>query len=234
VSAVLSEFAGPATPRRRPWLAFGSALGVEAAIGVVVVGWLITHRPQPAQPVVPLTIEAVKPPVIEKPPEPEKPRPTPPPAPVVAKVLPRTAPPPPTAATPPVAAVPQAPEPAPAAPPAPVAAPVAAAPAPAPPPPPPSAPAVDPSIAYNARLSAAVQAAFEVPAAAAALNFKGRTRVEFSLRDGVVSAIRVVQSSGLGLADRAAMRAVQVAAFPAPPPALQGKEGVYQIWVACL
>ena len=110
-------------------------------------------------------------------------------------------------------------------------APQAAAPAPAPPP---AAPAFDPSPAYNAKLSAAVQAAFEVPAAAAALGFKGRTRVEFSLRDGVVSGIRVVQTSGLGLADRAAMRAVQVAAFPAPPPALQGKDGVYQIWVACL
>jgi TonB family protein len=217
--------------QRRPWLAFGSALGVEAALGVVFVGWLITHRPQPPEPVVPLTIEAVKPPVVENPPEPEKPRPTPPPAPAVAKVQPRAATPPPPAA-PPVAAAPQAPEPAPAAVPAPVAAPVAAAPIPAPPPP--SAPAVDPSPAYNARLSAAVQAAFEVPAAAAALGFKGRTRVEFSLRDGVVSGIRVVQTSGLGLADRAAMRAVQVAAFPAPPPALQGKDGVYQIWVACL
>ena len=233
MSAVLRDAAGPPTGRRRPWLAFGSALGVEAALGVVFVGWLVTHRPQPADPVVPLTIEAVKPPVVEKPPEPEKPRPTPPPAPAVAKPMPRTAPPPPAAA-PPIAPAPLAPQPATAAAPAPVAAPVAAAPAPVPPPPPPSAPVVDPAPAYNAKLSAAVQAAFEVPAAAAALNFKGRTRVEFSLRDGVVSGIRVVQSSGLGLADRAAVRAVQVAAFPAPPPALQGKEGIYQIWVACL
>jgi len=33
--------------------------------------------------------------------------------------------------------------------------------------------------------------------------------------------------------DRAALKAVELAAFPAPPAALAGKEGVYQIWVAC-
>ena len=98
----------------------------------------------------------------------------------------------------------------------------------------PVAPALDPAIAYNAKLAAAVQAAFEVPATATALNFKGRTRVEFNLLDGVVSAIRVVQSSGLGASDRAALKAVQTAAFPPPPPALQGNPGTYQIWVACL
>ena len=108
----------------------------------------------------------------------------------------------------------------------------------APPPPPtlaqPAATAVDPAVAYNAKLAVAVQAAFEVPATAAALNFKGRARVEFNLLDGLVSAIRVVQPSGLGVADRAAIKAVQTASFPTPPPALQGKLGTYQIWVACL
>lgn len=98
----------------------------------------------------------------------------------------------------------------------------------------PAVPVLDPTIAYNAKLAAAVQAAFEVPATAAALNFKGRTRVEFNLLDGVVSAIRVVQASGLGATDRAAIKAVQTASFPPPPQALQGKSGTYQIWVACL
>lgn len=92
---------------------------------------------------------------------------------------------------------------------------------------------VDPAPAYNAKLAAAVQAAFELPAVASALNFKGRTRIEFALHDGLASTIRVIVSSGLGAVDRAAVKAVQAAVFPSPPAALQGKEGGYQIWVAC-
>jgi protein TonB len=94
-------------------------------------------------------------------------------------------------------------------------------------------PAVDPALAYNIKLAAAVQAAFEVPGSAKALGFKGKARVEFSLRNGAASSIRIVQSSGLSAVDRAAVTAVQVASFPPPPSALQNKEGLYQIWVAC-
>jgi periplasmic protein TonB len=93
---------------------------------------------------------------------------------------------------------------------------------------------VDALAAYNAKLAAAVQAAFEMPLAAQELAFKGRTRVEFVLRDGHVSSPRVVQPSGLGAADRAAIKAVQSATYPPPPESLKGKEGLYQIWVACL
>ncbi|WP_263564747.1 TonB family protein [Paucibacter sp. DJ1R-11] len=133
----------------------------------------------------------------------------------------------PTPATPVVQAAPV--EPAPQAvpqafstPPAP--APVAQAPAPV---------AQDLAPAYNAKLAAAVQAAFEVPAPAHALNFKGRARVEFTLQDGVASAIRIVQGSGLGAVDRAAIKAVQAAAFPQSPAGLQTQGNSYQIWVAC-
>lgn len=91
----------------------------------------------------------------------------------------------------------------------------------------------DPTLAYNVKLAAAVQAAFDVPGSAKALSFKGRARMEFSLHDGKVSAIRVLQSSGLSAVDRAAIKAVESASYPAPPAALQNKEGVYQIWVAC-
>jgi len=97
----------------------------------------------------------------------------------------------------------------------------------------PPAPVVDPALAYNAKLAAAVQAAFVVPGPAAALGFKGRARVEFHLRDGIVSNAKIIQASGLGAVDRAALKAVEMASFPVPPPALVGKEGVYQIWVAC-
>jgi TonB family protein len=94
-------------------------------------------------------------------------------------------------------------------------------------------PAPDPALAYNIKLAAAVQAAFEVPGTAKALSFKGRTRMEFSLHDGKVTAIRVIQSSGLSAVDRAATKAVESASYPLPPAGLQNKEGVYQIWVAC-
>lgn len=92
---------------------------------------------------------------------------------------------------------------------------------------------VDPAVAYNLKLAAAVQAAFVVPGPAAALGFKGRARVEFHLKDGAVSHAKILQASGLGAVDRAALKAVEVAVFPVPPSALLDKEGVYQIWVAC-
>jgi TonB family protein len=96
-----------------------------------------------------------------------------------------------------------------------------------------SIPSVDPALAYNIKLAAAVQAAFEVPGSAKALGFKGKARIEFSMRNGVVSSIRVIQSSGLSAVDRAAVTAVQVASFPHPPSTMQNKDGFYQIWVAC-
>lgn len=91
----------------------------------------------------------------------------------------------------------------------------------------------DPAViaAYNARLNAAVQAVFRVPSAAADMGFKGRVRVQFALRDGVVSDIQVLQPSGLPMVDRAAVVAVQSAKYPLPPAVLQGKNGIYQIWV---
>lgn len=92
---------------------------------------------------------------------------------------------------------------------------------------------VDPALAYNVKLAAAVQAAFEVPGSAKALAFKGKSRVEFTLHDGVASSIRVVQGSGLGAVDRAAIKAVESATFPMPPVELKNKVGTYQIWVAC-
>jgi periplasmic protein TonB len=264
ISSTANGFALPRPPNRS-WQAFASALGLEAALLGIAIAWLVTHPPQPPEKVVPITIEQVVEPPVQKTvlPEPEKIKPPPPPP--VVRPLPapvQTVKPPPIARPLPVSA--PVPAPSPAAPlpqsasvvpsppvpsPVPVPDPVAPPPTPptaytvpaapaarplAPPPPPPVAATVDPSPAYNAKLAAAVQAVFEVPAAAAALDFKGRTRVEFSLRDGVVSAVRVIQTSGLGAADRAAIKAVQAAVYPAPPAPLQGKENSYQIWVACL
>jgi protein TonB len=218
----------PTSKRRGPkgfWESAVSALAIELGVVGLAIVWVVMHPPEEIQQVVPLVMALMDAP---KEPQPEPPKPqkvpevapkmkTPPPvAQVVPEVKPVDEPPPPVVAkanafsAPPPQVQPAAPAPA----------------APVP-------PVVDPAIAYNQKLSAAVQAAFVVPGTATALGFKGRARVEFHLKDGVVSNVKVIQASGLGAVDRAALKAVEAAVFPAPPAALVGKEGVYQIWVAC-
>jgi periplasmic protein TonB len=234
----------------RFWQSFGSALTLEALLIGALLAWIGLSQTKPVEPVIPLTIEALTPPELVKPPEPVMAlppvKPTPPSQIPMAKSLPRVAPKPPP--QPPILSkvpVPAAPETATPQPPAPVApmaastpvvaASAAVAPGPVSPPRPvavpPAAPVADPSPAYNARLTAAAQAAFEVPGSVASLNFKGRTRVGFKLLDGEVSGVIVAQPSGLGAMDRAAVKAVQTARFPPPPVAFQGKEMSYEIWV---
>lgn len=224
---------------KRQWQSFLAALSLEGLVVLALVAWLAAHPNVIPERVTPISIDSSIPEKLESTLPPEKITPPPlPPSPPISIPKPQR-----SVQAPASAPTPQpAPEPSPAPSPEPVApvltpSPVAAVKSAPPLPPPvaqPAAPAIDPAIAYNAKLAAAVQAAFEVPSTAAALNFKGRTRVEFNLLDGVVSAIRVLQPSGLGATDRAAIKAVQTASFPSPPPALQGKSGTYQIWVACL
>ena len=102
---------------------------------------------------------------------------------------------------------------------------------PAPPPPEPVVGKAEPSAEYAAKVHAAVQAAHYYPAAAVSLHFSGRVRVEFHLRNTIVSEIRLLTASGIGLIDRAALQAVQNAKYPEPPPEIQGTEHVYQVWV---
>lgn len=218
------------THLKRQWQSFLAALSLEGLVVLALMAWLAAHPNVPPERVTPITIDTSVPEKITSPPTLPLPH-VPIPKPQRTVQVPTPV---------------QNPLPAPELSPAPSPEPVVTVPMPnpvlavksAPPPPPPlaqpTATAIDPAVAYNAKLAAAVQAAFEVPATAAALNFKGRTRVEFNLLDGLVSAIRVVQPSGLGVADRAAIKAVQTASFPTPPPALQGKPGTYQISVACL
>jgi protein TonB len=220
-------------PPQGVWSSLGSALLIELGVVGAVMVWVVMHPPQELEQVIPLVMSMLEEPKVEKPLPPKPPEIKPPP--VQAKVVPTPIKPqmpvspevrPVQEVTPPVVAQANA-----------FSTPVVAASPPAPPPPPPvvspSAPAVDPALAYNQKLAAAVQAAFVVPGPASALGFKGRARVEFHLRDGVASNAKIIQPSGLGAVDRAALKAVEVAAFPAPPAALAGKEGVYQIWVAC-
>ena len=214
--------------RGRQWQAFGSALGLEVALVAAIFGWMAAHPATPPVQVIPLTIETTVPVAPEKLPEPEKPKPVRPPEQTLPKPPARVSTPPQPAPAAPLPS-PQVAVPAPAMPAAQAVAAAVSPPAPAPLPV--SAPTIDPTPAYNAKLTAAAQAAFEVPGTVAALNFKGRARVGFKLRDGLASSIAIVQSSGLGAMDRAALKAVQTAAFPQPPAALQGKEMVYEIWV---
>jgi TonB family protein len=213
------------------WASLGPALLIELALVGGALVWVVMHPPEELQEVIPLVMSMIEEPKVDKPLPPKPPEVKPPPVvpkmvappklnnPVVstpAEVRPVTEPPPPVVSQPTAFSAPVAPPPPP-------------APAVVSPPP----PSVDPALAYNAKLAAAVQAAFVVPGPASALGFKGRARVEFHLRDGVASNAKIIQPSGLGAVDRAALKAVEVAAFPAPPAALAGKEGVYQIWVAC-
>ncbi len=205
------------------WTSLGSALMLEVGVVTLIFVWVILHPPEEIRQVVPLVMSMMDAPkeVQAAPPKPAKVPDVPPKVKtltpqVVPEVRQAVEPAPPLVSTATAfsAPVPQVQPP--------VAAPVSPAP-----------PLVDPALAYNVKLAAAVQAAFVVPGPAAALGFKGRARVEFHLKDGVVSNAKILQASGLGAVDRAALKAVEVASFPAPPVALLGKEGVYQIWVAC-
>jgi protein TonB len=210
-----------------------------AAIALVVEGLLLggafvllTHRsPAPVEP--PPTVLTLAAPPAPAPPAPKPVAPTPPkpqaPPPVrpvvpVRRVVTHTPPPKPV------------PMPLPAPTPAPVmpsAAPSEPAPAPRPapaPPPPPAAPATA-SPSFEGALRAAIQAALHYPESARMAGMSGRTRVAFKYRDGVVSDVSVVVSSGMGLLDRAAVAAVRDAAYPKPEPAFVGKTLSEQLWV---
>jgi TonB family protein len=218
----------PTSKRAGPkgfWASALSALAIEFGVVALIVVWVIMHPPEDMPQVIPLVMSMMDAPKdsLPKPPEPAK----------LPVLVPKTK------TLPPVAQV--SPEVRPVEEPAP---PVLAKPNAFSAPPPQVQPAtvalsnpapqvVDPAVAYNLKLAAAVQAAFVVPGPAAALGFKGRARVEFHLKDGAVSHAKILQASGLGAVDRAALKAVEVAVFPVPPSALLDKEGVYQIWVAC-
>ena len=217
--------------RSRPWLAFGSAIAIEMTFVLAVLAWLAMRPTQVPDKTVPITIEVAAPAITEEPPKPPEPaqaKPLPPlPKPVARAVTPPL-PAPQVVPVPTPLPVTQAPSPVQAA----AAPPNPPAQAPAPAPQPAQPPSVDPAPAYNAKIAAAAQAALEVPGTVTALNFKGRARVGFKLRDGAVSGIVIIQSSGLGAMDRAATKAVQTANYPAPPAALQGKDIAYEIWVS--
>jgi protein TonB len=213
------------------------ALITEVLLLAGVFVWL-THRPA-AEPPPPPTLLSLAPPDVPKPPAPPQPVPAPtPPKPVTpVKPAPRpkvvehvrhvvhATPPKPTPTPPVPTPAPALPMTTPTDPPALPAAPAA----PPPPPAPPAAPHADPS--FESALREAIQSALRYPEAARMDGMDGRARVAFDYRDGAVSNVRLVASSGVGMLDRAALAAVRDASYPKPAPALVGKTLSEQLWV---
>ncbi len=215
----------------RPIQAFSMALFIELLLLIGLVATLVNVAPPPRKisPPVALTIVTeVTPPTPVAKPKPLPPLPKPKLAPVHHE-RPHPVKPAPPAPTPPAPAKPLAPTPTPTAFTEPTPPP---APPPTPTPAPPRASTVNLHAEYQDKVRAAVQAAVYYPPAAVAMHFSGRVQVGFNLRDGVASATHIITSSNIGIIDRAALQAVQVAQYPAPPDDLRGKNQTYEIWIA--
>ena len=218
--------------RRASWQALGAAFSLEALALAALFAWWALQPAKPALRMLPLEIQTPSPapqpapqPLTPVPPPPLMPQPVRPHTPPPPRAHPPTPPPVPVQAAPdPVQTAPVTPAeaaaPAPATEPAP-AAPAATAPA-APP---------GPSAAYIAQVRAAVQAAFAYPPTVAALGIPRRTRVAFTLHGVTPVGARVLIGSGMNAMDRAALQSVQAAAYPPPPPEMQGADANFEVWV---
>jgi len=223
----MSHFAPRSVSPRARWHALGLAVAIEGLVIAAVLAASAKHSPAASFIELPIAILSAEPLLHATPP--------PPPAPKPAHEMPsvkEAASPPPLPKTeeqnlalatavpsePPV--VVQSTHDA-------VSTPVAVPPAAAPPPPAPSGPSAE----YIALVKAAVQAAFEYPPAAKALDFKGRARVAFNLMDSRPSGARVVVSSGMSIVDRAAQRAVEGATYPPAPDSIRHVEQSFEVWV---
>ncbi len=241
----------PADSEGRSWLAFVLlAVLTEGALLLSVAAWL-QHGPQPTERLAPMQIvlEAPPPPnpVVQPKPAPQLAPPTPRPQvpPLIVKPPPRLRQAPPPR---PEARMPPPPTQAPAPPPEPVPQPQIVAPPPVPqtipampvaPPAPPAPPIVASPVvdlqalraAYGQAMHAAIQAAVRYPDMARRMGLSGNTLVAFRFEHGEVYDVRVVTSSGFGVLDRAAKRAVRDATYPALPTALQGMPLELKLWI---
>ena len=215
--ATLASDAPARQERNRIYPAAGIALVLEAALLGGMWFWFARPHP-PAPPPVTISLAPVQqakpaPKPVEKPKPKEIPKPvhrvvqhvvehTPPPKPVEPKPLPT---------------------------PVPTADPV---PVPKPPPPAPQPPApARPDASFEARMREAIQTALRYPEAARMSNLDGRARVSFTYRDGVVSNVQLVTSSGSSMLDAAAKAAVRDAAMPPPPQGFAGRTLNEAVWV---
>jgi len=211
-----------AVSARTRWQALGMAATIEIAIVAAVIVGAARHV-QRDEPTV-LSVNLMTPTTSVSPPAPAKPDVPPPrarPVPVPQVALPALQDPVPPTPTPPVTppqlalrnAEPDVP----------VVVPHA--------PPPPAAASAALSSEYIARVRAAVKAAFEYPMAAKAQDFKGRARVAFSLVDTRPSGARIEVASGMGIVDRAALKAVEGASYPPAPEGIGHVDQAFEVWV---
>ena len=218
-------------------LAAGAALLLEVAI-IGALLWVADHDSAPPPPApMQIVLESPQPapktlaPPLPTPAQPKPlPRPTPKPKVRIHKEIPRARPkpvvqPPPAPAPPKIEA-----------PPAPAAETKPAMAVPVPPapsvPPAPHAPEIaSVKATFEAELRSAIQAAVRYPEAAKLMKLTGKAQVAFDYRDGQITHLRIVASSGTDLLDRGALQAVRNALFPATPKELQGQSMAFDIWV---
>ena len=106
-----------------------------------------------------------------------------------------------------------------------------APPAPPAPPPPQADKTAEKEAEFASRVKIAIQAAVVYPAAARNMGYRGKARVEFIFRDGSVHQAHIIQSSGIGMIDNAALAAVNNTRYPTAPDSLKGKDVPYQVTV---
>lgn len=202
------------------------AAAIESALVALLIWKSTEQTPPPAAINAPVTISLV-------PPTPPKPLPPMPKPQVQPKPVPRPVPRPlPRPVPHPVAEqqeklpVPPTPQPSP-----------VQAPAPksvvTPPPPPPSATPVSPAVRedYLAQVKGAIQAAVHFPESAKMLGENGRVQLHFSLHNGQISGVKIMQKGSMGAFDTAAMAALHDARLPAVPAGLKDKTFDLSIWV---
>jgi protein TonB len=85
--------------------------------------------------------------------------------------------------------------------------------------------------ALEARIDMAVRRQATMPPAAIRQRREGRAQVRFSYVNGAVDSIALAQSSQSRLLDDAALQAVRLAAYPAPPPVLHGRRLALLLWI---
>lgn len=101
------------------------------------------------------------------------------------------------------------------------------------PPPPPSPAPASPAVRedYLAQVKGAIQAAVQFPESAKMLGENGRVLLHFSLHDGQISAIRILQKGSMNAFDSAAIAALREARLPMVPAGLKDKFFDLSIWV---
>ncbi len=85
---------------------------------------------------------------------------------------------------------------------------------------------------YLEKLRQAVQTALIYPIAAKQMGITGRVRVQFQLNVSQQPInSKVLESSGTGMFDRYALKAVNEANYPQPPKEISSSNQIYEIWV---